>query len=295
MKTKRTKANRRTMQIYNTVFSFREPYQVIVDADFMITVMTQKIDLVSRLESVLGGKVKPMITQCTISHLINLAKEGNQIAQEAVNQSRSICERRKCNHWKTKESSIKCIEGIIGFKENKLRYLIATQDFEFRTFLRKNVIGVPILYLNKSGLLLLEDEGPASELKRQEIENQKLHIPKEELELLQSSNSNPTTNLQIINTNQPNSSLTNPETTTITSKSNERLEKKLKKTKKKKEPNPLSIKKKSKKPMSSLTKKFKDSSLVKPNRFKEEKKEEIQKSKRKRNHSKTKKSNSIEN
>ncbi|KAG0139828.1 hypothetical protein CROQUDRAFT_718880 [Cronartium quercuum f. sp. fusiforme G11] len=252
MKTKRTKANRKTMQIYNSVFKFREPYQVLLDADFMITAVTQKIDIQSRLESVVGGSVKPMITQCSIAHLIQLATDGNQTAQDAVDLARKICERRKCNHWKTKESSIKCIQGVVGETENRLRYLIATQDQSFRTHLRENVIGVPILYVNRSGLLLLEEEGPASELRRKEIEDQKLHVPVEELQALTASSSGLQcgTQVQMILPNVPEqaqSSSCHPTT------SAQRLEKKLLK-KKRGGPNPLSVKKK-KKPISSITQK----------------------------------------
>ncbi|KAH9814893.1 hypothetical protein DFH28DRAFT_969724 [Melampsora americana] len=288
MKTKRTKANRRTMKIYNTVFNFREPYQVIIDADFMITVINQKIDLISRLESVLGGKVKPMITQCTISHLINLAKEGNQIAQEAVNRSRELCERRKCNHWKMKESSMECIKGILGENENKLRYFISTQSLTFRQFLRNQIIAVPLLYINRTGLILLEDEGTATELKRLEIENQKLHIPKEELNLLESSK-DPTNSNHIITNNQTDL-ITSSSNSIRPIKSKERLEKKLQRSKsRKKEPNPLSVLKKKKKPKSKITEKVckpKEMMMIK-NQIEESSNEmKINKKKRKRIHSK---------
>lgn len=278
MKTKRTKANRRTMQIYNTVFNFREPYQVIVDADFMITVSTQKIDLISRLSTVLGGTVKPMITQCTISHLIKLAKAGNQTAQAALDTSRSLCERRKCNHWSMKDSTIECISGIIGQKENKMRYLIATQDMAFRTYLRERVVGVPLVYVNRSGGLWLEDEGPVTELRRHELEKQKLHIPEEELEILRSASA-PKTEI-----------ISNPSLETLkpTIKSTERLAKKLNKSHKKKEPNPLSIKKKQpKKIVSSLTESLR-------NKMKHSKDMEEESVKKKRKRSGSKKSKRLE-
>lgn len=121
--------------------------------------------------------IHSVITQCCITHLIQLAADGSQIAQEAVDLARTLCERRKCNHWKTKTSSIECIQGVVGSSENRLRYLIATQDQSFRTHLRQNVVGVPILYVNRSGLLLLEEEGPASELKRKEVTSL-LYLPK---------------------------------------------------------------------------------------------------------------------
>lgn len=243
MKTKRNKANRRTMSMYTSVFKFREPYQVVLDADFVITAITQKMDVNSRLENVLGGTIKLMITQCTISHLVKLATEGSQVAQEAVDLTRKLCERRKCNHWKTKASSVECIKGIIGDTDNPLRYMVCTQDFNFRSYLREKVIGVPILYLNRSGTLLLEQEGTASETRRKQLQEDKLHVPTEELDRLNSTLDEP---IQLIQ---------NPTETTSTIHhkvltSAQKLDNKLIKNKKRKKigaPNPLSVKKKKKK------------------------------------------------
>lgn len=82
---KRSKANRKAMQAYTTTFGFRTPYQVLgeeiyplrfvlalrgadaegrmngqtVDADFVLKCASQKIEVLERLATVLGGKVKP--------------------------------------------------------------------------------------------------------------------------------------------------------------------------------------------------------------------------------------------
>ncbi|MBW0482481.1 hypothetical protein O181_022196 [Austropuccinia psidii MF-1] len=237
------------MHVYNSVFKFREPYQVLVDGDFMMTAISQKMDLHSRLAAVLGGTVKLMITQCTISHLIQSASKANQVAQEALDFSRKICERRKCNHWQTKSSSVECIKGILGDTENRLRYMICTQDPSFRLFLREKVIGVPILYVNRSGLLLLEEEGPATELKRKELEEQKLHVLPEELAQLETVNAQLESAAPIQLVNRPGDSypLTQPNKSISTSQtvSAQRLQNKLTKKKPRKGgPNPLSVKKK---------------------------------------------------
>ncbi|CAH7667214.1 Fcf1-domain-containing protein [Phakopsora pachyrhizi] len=246
MKTKRAKANRRIMQMYNSIFKFREPYQVLFDADFMITVVTQKMDVESRLSSALSGAVKPMMTQCSMAHLIKLATEKNQVAQSAIDLARKICERRKCNHWKTKSSSVECMKGIIGNGENPLRYLVCSQDSSFRTYLRENVVAVPVLYINRSGLLLLEDEGPASELKRKELEEQKLHAPAEEIKLLEASTTQMKSDAQAQLVLRPDASNPNKQSSYGISEttSAQRLENKLLKRKRRGNPNPLSIKKK---------------------------------------------------
>ncbi|KAH9445548.1 hypothetical protein MJO28_012629 [Puccinia striiformis f. sp. tritici] len=251
MKTKRSKANRRTMTVYNSVFKFREPYQVLFDADFAVIVTTQKMEVQSRLAAILGGTIKPMITQCSISHLVNLASDGSQVAQEAVNLARNICERRKCNHWKTKASSVECIKGILGDTENRLRYIVCTQDPTFRTYLREKIVGVPIIYVNRSGTLLLEEEGPASELRRKHLQEEKLHVPQEELDKLKSAATglDSGASVQLIqqhpstSNSQPNPPKTLSNGQTVSA---HKLETKLMKKKKRRTgaPNPLSVKKK---------------------------------------------------
>ncbi|KNE95738.1 hypothetical protein PSTG_10955 [Puccinia striiformis f. sp. tritici PST-78] len=250
MKTKRSKANRRTMTVYNSVFKFREPYQVLFDADFAVIVTTQKMEVQSRLAAILGGTIKPMITQCSISHLVNLASDGSQVAQEAVDLARNICERRKCNHWKTKASSVECIKGILGDTENRLRYIVCTQDPTFRTYLREKIIGVPIIYVNRSGTLLLEEEGPASELRRKHLQEEKLHVPQEELDKLKSAATGLDSGapVQLIQHPSTSNSQPNPPDTLSNGQtvSAHKLETSLMKKKKRRTgaPNPLSVKKK---------------------------------------------------
>ncbi|EFP86165.1 hypothetical protein PGT21_013657 [Puccinia graminis f. sp. tritici] len=251
MKTKRNKSNRKTMRVYNSIFKFREPYQVLFDADFAVTVTTQKMEVQSRLAAVLGGTVKPMITQCSIHHLVNLASDGSQVAQEAVDLARNLCERRKCKHGKIKASSIECIKGILGDTDNRLRYIVCTQDPHFRTYLREKIIGVPIIYINRSGTLILEEEGPATELRRKQLQEDKLHVPPEELEQLKSTDTGPDSGLPAQLIQGP--STTNPQQTQSSdtlsngqTHSAHKLENKLLKKKKRRSggPNPLSVKKK---------------------------------------------------
>lgn len=84
MRQSRTKAYRKLMAMYSTSFGFREPYQVLgacinhqpilgqtlrpitfpytfhrlVDSEMCETAVSQKIDFITRMESVLVGSVK---------------------------------------------------------------------------------------------------------------------------------------------------------------------------------------------------------------------------------------------
>lgn len=103
----------------------------------------------------------PVITQCAIKHLYDQGKE----AQGAIEYAKSF-ERRKCNHWQTKESDDECISGVMG-DENRYKYCVATQSNKLRNQLRK-VPGVPLLF-EKRSIILLEPPSDASVAKRQEV------------------------------------------------------------------------------------------------------------------------------
>ena len=102
-----------------------------------------------------------MITQCSIAHLYKAGAEG----QQAVNFARSL-ERRKCNHWQTKDTDAECIAGVIGTETNRLNYIVATQSTKLRADMRK-VPGVPLLF-EKRSIILMEPPSEASMGKRKE-------------------------------------------------------------------------------------------------------------------------------
>lgn len=58
MRVKRTKSYKKAMALYTHAFKFREPFQVIMDQEFVQTAAKQRTDLVQRFEGILGGSVK---------------------------------------------------------------------------------------------------------------------------------------------------------------------------------------------------------------------------------------------
>ncbi|KAJ5155302.1 hypothetical protein N7492_008105 [Penicillium capsulatum] len=59
MRAKRSKKYRKLMHQYELAFGFREPYQVLVDSNFLRAVSSFKMELIPALERTLQGKVKP--------------------------------------------------------------------------------------------------------------------------------------------------------------------------------------------------------------------------------------------
>ncbi|KAL1651175.1 hypothetical protein SLS58_000513 [Diplodia intermedia] len=169
MRGKRAKQYRKLMHQYALTFGFREPYQVLVDSEIVLDSTRMKIDLASYLERTLQGKVKPMITQCSMRHLY-AAKD-----QVAIGHAQAF-ERRRCNHHTLDEplSTLDCLKSVLDPKDsktNKHRYVVASQEQPLRSYLRK-IPGVPLIYINRS-VMIMEPMAGATEDVRDRTETEK--------------------------------------------------------------------------------------------------------------------------
>ncbi|KAL1705042.1 Fcf1-domain-containing protein, partial [Schizophyllum commune] len=146
MRQKRAKSYRKLMSLYHINFGFRQPYQILVDADMCKAAIDNKMDLHKQLEMVLQGDVKPMITQCCIH---SLYLEGKAV-QPAVDLAKTF-ERRKCNHREAIATD-ECLAAVIG-PTNKHRYAVATQSQPLRVKLRA-IPAVPLVHINRAVMIL---------------------------------------------------------------------------------------------------------------------------------------------
>ncbi|KAF2662817.1 hypothetical protein K491DRAFT_685975 [Lophiostoma macrostomum CBS 122681] len=171
MRGKRAKKYRKLMHQYEVNFGFREPYQVLLDSAILQEAAQKKIDLVGRLQGVLGGQVKPMVTQCDMRHLYDADPKDEEVILQAKKY-----ERRRCNHHELEKplTSYECISECVDPKDtatNKNRYVVATQDWRIRAHLR-GIPGVPLVYVNKS-VMILEPMATATENLREREEKAK--------------------------------------------------------------------------------------------------------------------------
>jgi U3 small nucleolar RNA-associated protein 23 len=72
MKAKRAKQYRKLMQQYGLTFGFREPYQVLIDAEMLQDADRFKMDLVKGLERTLSAKIKPSSCSKSIRYAYRL-------------------------------------------------------------------------------------------------------------------------------------------------------------------------------------------------------------------------------
>ncbi|KAH8815339.1 Fcf1-domain-containing protein [Xylogone sp. PMI_703] len=157
MRGKRSKQYRKLMQQYGMSFGFREPYQVLLDADIIRDAERFKMDLVGGLERTLHGQVKPMITQCSMRHLYAASSEPGV---PAVIDKAKQYERRRCGHRPETHpeplSALECLSSVVDPKNNKTnknRYIVASQQQEVRKFMR-GVAGVPLVYVHRSVMIM---------------------------------------------------------------------------------------------------------------------------------------------
>ncbi|KAI8823059.1 Fcf1-domain-containing protein [Fimicolochytrium jonesii] len=148
MKVKRQKTNRRHMNVYTHSYGFREPFQVLVDGNFVAVALHMKTDLNEALGRVLTGPARAMTTACVQAELRTLGRDF----YAALESARSL-ERRRCTHPPhAPVAAAQCIAEIIG-ETNKHNYCVATQDLPLRSKLRK-IPGTPLIYINKSVVIL---------------------------------------------------------------------------------------------------------------------------------------------
>lgn len=157
MRGKRSKQYKKLMQQYGLSFGFREPYQVLVDADMIRDADKFKMDLIGGLERTLHGQVKPMITQCSMRHLYAVSKEPG--VSYLIDKAKTY-ERRRCNHlpedYPEPLSTRECLASVVDPKSNKTnkhRYVVASQELEVRKHMR-GIMGVPLVYIARSVMIM---------------------------------------------------------------------------------------------------------------------------------------------
>ncbi|KAH8175770.1 fcf1 domain-containing protein [Sarocladium implicatum] len=178
MRGKRSKQYRKLMEQYSMTFGFREPYQILVDAEMVRDSCRFKMDLTASLERTVHGKAKPrtffsyvfdklkkqqtdnqtkVITQCEIRKLY--AQKNEPGISEAIDCAKTF-ERRRCGHhpdeFPEPLSTTECLHSVVDPKDsgnNKHRYVVASQSQEVRRMLRA-VRGVPLIYIKRSVMIL---------------------------------------------------------------------------------------------------------------------------------------------
>ena len=138
------------MTFYQRVFHFREQYQIIADGEFIQNALLSKIHLQEECKALLLGNVKLMTTPCVIAWL----KQQGDIYFGAYVAGKRF-EQRRCGHVRVDRPCLspkECIMSIIG-ETNRVKCIIGTQDLTLQSVL-KNIPGIPTLHIYRATLIL---------------------------------------------------------------------------------------------------------------------------------------------
>lgn len=146
MRQKRAKSYKKQINIYVHSFKFREPFQVLLDDEIILASEKSSYNLKKALERTIQGEVKPLISQCCMQALY---KTNNQPAIDIAKEF----ERRRCNHPPTDPlTPLECIKSLV-LPNNKFKYILAIQKFEFRKVIR-DIPGVPLVFMKNSVMIM---------------------------------------------------------------------------------------------------------------------------------------------
>ncbi|KAL1988049.1 hypothetical protein VTN96DRAFT_1080 [Rasamsonia emersonii] len=137
MRAKRSKKYRKLMHQYELTFGFREPYQVLVDSNFLRAIHQFKMDLIPSLERTLKGKVKPLLSKCSLAAIMAAQpknpKTNNPIRPEHLPPPTTL-PLRHCSHNEedTPIDEAECLLSLLcpnkETMRNKEHYILATAD-----------------------------------------------------------------------------------------------------------------------------------------------------------------------
>ncbi len=159
--------------VFERAFGLRQPYQLIVDGDFLETTLKQKMMFRDLLPTVLGGPVKLFTTACVLQEL-------RKNRSEAMFNAKRL-EIRRCPHTGRHQPGVECIKSIIG-EGNEHHYGVCAQSDQLREALRC-VPGTPLVFVYK-GVLVMEDPSEATLQEAERLQKGKMKPDLSELALI---------------------------------------------------------------------------------------------------------------
>lgn len=147
MKIKRQKAAKKTISFYKYNFSFREPFQILVDGTFCQAALKNKIQIKEQMPKYLMGEVQLCTTSCALKELETLGKElyGAKIILQRFQV-------RRCPHLNSPAPATECLLSMLE-DSNPHHYFVATQDHALTDGL-KTIPGVPLFYIILNTIVL---------------------------------------------------------------------------------------------------------------------------------------------
>lgn len=204
MRAKRSKKYRKIMSAYQMAFSFREPYQVLVDSHFLKTCHAFHMPLQRYLENTLHGQCRVFVTNCTIAKVMAEFEKEKEKIKASGGRPRGRPEflppplevpMRHCKHKNNEGEELgvigesRCLLDLLAgqphgneLAKNKQHFILATAEpdereqrskgyFDVRERARM-IPGVPVVYVKRS-VMILEELSGVSERSKNKAERAK--------------------------------------------------------------------------------------------------------------------------
>lgn len=152
MRILRTKAIRKALRQFHFLCGIKAPYRVLLDGNFLAMCVQMKVDVRERVPKLL--QVKPRDCELLVPRaaLRELELLGDAM-REALQVARQL---QVVEHGELGDEAdvTKVVSALVGDR-NERKFVVCTQEVELRKVLRA-VPGVPLIYLNRSVLVFEE-------------------------------------------------------------------------------------------------------------------------------------------
>ena len=175
----RAKAARKTLKFFLVVGNIKPPYKVILDGNFIVSVLQQKVPLRERISRLLQGEqFLFFVTRETLNELETLSNvcaekrdERTELFRRAKQYGLDECEIIEEQSSRV-ASAGDALKAIVSNERNSEGYFVASQDEQLTERIRE-LPNVPILRLSRA-VLLLEAPSAASRRNASKEERNKL-------------------------------------------------------------------------------------------------------------------------
>lgn len=205
MRIRREKSIRKTLSFYKLHggTNFQTPYKIICDGNFIVASFRFKVPIMERLRKIFQGDVfhfytTPSVIQEMEGLLVQSSSSDNpeheELFQNALQFLNEECvllsseeeEEKEEKQTQTTNKGItkklkhmnqvsNDIYNLTSSNKNSNGYFIATQEEELRSLLRNlHSIHIPLIYINKTGIILLESPSTSSHTLASNVETHKL-------------------------------------------------------------------------------------------------------------------------
>eukprot|EP01035_Chromulina_nebulosa_P019763 gene19763-25696_t len=188
MRVNRAKLIRKYIRFYRIIFRIEQPYNIILDGNFIYQCLKSHIDINERLSKLLQESKIILYTQRSIIKELELLGDKASSTIEWINKFCKIYDDNSISGESPSEKLINIIEQL--FQERKsspidkriISYFIASQDKELRSKL-STIPGTPLIYLNKV-TLVMEAPSDSSRNYNLQIEYKKISLSENEKDVI---------------------------------------------------------------------------------------------------------------